>query len=772
MAAAGRAVLAAVGAFSLRRIVGERDARRARPGRAERRAARPQRRAARPRQRNDELVLLQARDLLERDPTAALAWLKQIRAGASLWAEAREVAVEAASRGPALHVWRAAGDYATVAFSPDGRRLASSGLEGRVQVRELAGGATTYIDAPGVLTGEAAFAADGRMVAAASDGSILLWPPGGGAPRLLGRVPGPRVLAAIARDGSQVAAISDVNSAVQLWDTASGAVRALPGGSGGAREVVFSADGRRLATASIDRVVRVWDLPAGTRRDLEGADVVSRMAFAPDGERLLAAELNGIREWTLASGAGRVLPFPRQRFIAVAFSPDGGTVAAAGFDGPIFLLDAGSGEVASLQGHQNTVTDLQFSPDGRLLASTARDHTVRVWRLPERRGRIVGQVTGAAYFPVFSPDGSALAAGDGAGVIRIWPLAGGPARTLAGHREPVFDVELAPGGALLASQSKDRTVRLWDLASGRSRVVATTAAWVDYGRIRFSPDGRFMACSLDLQTLAVIDTASGARVCTFTGAGYNLAHDFAPDGAAIAFTFDEEVRLRDLAGCAERTLYRHDGGRFSFAVKFSPDGSLLASASDDGTVGLYDVASGQARRLRGHTGDVFSVVFSPDGRILASGGADQTVRLWDVAGGTARVLRGHQMLVAQVAFSPDGRTVASSSLDRTIRLWDIASGADTVLRGHRDKIPWHRLLAQQQWAGVPAASTAPCGCGRPTPAGRFPSPPQPPGLARFRSPALRIGADDRAAVARRRPPCGPIVTRAEQALNRARGLLP
>ncbi|WP_235526267.1 WD40 repeat domain-containing protein [Nostoc piscinale] len=161
---------------------------------------------------------------------------------------------------------------------------------------------------------------------------------------------------------------------------------------------------------------------------------------------------------------------------------------------------------------------------------------------------------------------------------------------------------------------------------------------------------------------------------------------FSPDGQIIASaSLDTNVRLWDTKGKLLKTFQGHQDKVNS--VVFSPDGKTIASASDDQTIKLWDLNGNLLQTFKGHQYGVYSVVFSPDGQIIASGGNDQTIKLWDLNGNLLQTFKGHQNSVLSLAFSPNGQTIASASYDSTVKLWDLSGKELQTFKGHQERVP-------------------------------------------------------------------------------------
>ncbi|MER0444087.1 helix-turn-helix domain-containing protein [Streptomyces sp. Edi4] len=537
-----------------------------------------------------------------------------------------------------------------------------------------------------------AFSPDGRTLASASsDAAVRLWDTTSHRmTATLGGHTGAVTAVAYSADGTRLAT-AGADGTVRFWDAATHRMTAtLRGHQGAVRSVAFSPDGHTLASGGTDRTVRLWNVPDGTARTvLTGHDdAVMAVAYSPDGHSVASASMDRtVRLWDVTgSQHTQVLTGHSDQVLGVAFSPDGHTLATGGADRTVRLWDLPQGTTrAVLTGHSDDVNAVAFTRSGDTVISASGDGTVKLWDAVNHR--VVATLSGHTDYVLAvaaGPDEHLATGGFDQSVV-LWD----PGRSALTARPftEAWQSAFSPDATLLASAQADRTVRLWDVARHRLRATLTGHDGSVFA-VAFSPDGKLLASAGADRTVRLWEAATGRLDAALTGHdGSVFAVAFSPDGKLLASASAD--RTATLWNVATRRPYATLGGHEDFvnAVAFSPDGRTVATASDDLTVRLWDVRDpghGPRSVLRGHTGSVRSVAFAPDGRTLASGANDGTVRLWDLAGhAKARTLAGHSGSVRAVAFSPDGRTLASSGSDQSVRLWDpVRARHLATLSGH------------------------------------------------------------------------------------------
>jgi WD40 repeat protein/serine/threonine protein kinase len=579
-----------------------------------------------------------------------------------------------------------------LAFSPDGKRLATSSADNTLKLWDLATGLEllTFAGHTGPVGG-VAFSPDGKVLASgSSDHTVILWDSKSGREMLTLRGHGSDVVSvAFSPDGKRLASGSS-DRTVKLWDAATGQdLRTFTGHTAAVGGVAFSPDGKRLASGGWDQTVRLWDTETGqTMLTLKGhASTTLGVAFSPDGKRLASGSVDHtVKLWDTATGQGlQTLKGHGGAVYEVAFGPDGNQLASGSEDQMVKLWDCDTGqETLTLRGHTSTVITVAFSPDGKRLASGSVDRTGKLWDIAASQDSLTLKGhTGRVLAVAFSPDSKRLASGSEDQNVKVWDAATGQnLLTLKGHTGAVFSVAFSPDGKRLGSGGGDQTVKLWDGVTGNE--VSTLKGHAGaVSSVAFSPDGNRLASASYDGTVKLWDTRTGRELLTLKGhTGQVRSVVFSPDGKRLATgSPDRMVKLWDSAtGHEVLTLKGHSFGVLS--VAFSPDGKRVASASGDKTGRLWEAGSGQEiLTLKGHANMMLSLAFSPDGKRLASSSHDQTVKLWDtVTGQEVFTFKGHAISGSSLAFSPDGQRLASAGLDQTVKVWEAAPVPEALMR--------------------------------------------------------------------------------------------
>lgn len=515
-------------------------------------------------------------------------------------------------------------------------------------------------------------------------------------------------------------ATADQNGVIKLFNTLTGSQKLFrQNQSGMILSLAFSSNSQTIASGNFDGTVRIWDIAA--ERELvalkEHNHQVKSVAFSPDGKTLASGSYDGTaRVWDLSGRQSLFfLPYPRQ-VNCVAFSPDGKLLAIGGWGGTVSLWElATRKETRSWEAQSEHITALSFSTArnrqsknlaGTLIA-TAGGRTVKLWEV--ETGRLAGMLskfTDGASSIAFSPNGVNLAVASVDGVISFWDtVTHQELKTGEDVLKNVWSVAISPNGKLLATGGAQNLVKLWDLITGEQIAEFSGGD----GSVAFSPDGTRLVAASSNRTVNVWDVVSRRKIITLTGLSRAHGLAFSPDGKTLAVgSADHNVILFDAATWRQSAaLQKHTDVVWS--VAFSPDGRTLVSASTDRTVLLWNPVTGRLlKTLRGHSRTVNAVSFSPDGTLLASASADRSAQLWEVATGkTLKTFQGHANAVMTVRFSPDGRRLATAGRDNLIKFWDVNRGLELLsLSGHQKEVwslafsPDGQLLASGSYDGT------------------------------------------------------------------------
>ncbi len=597
-----------------------------------------------------------------------------------------------------------------------------------------------------------AYSPDGTKIASASDdGTILIWDvkTGDRIRTLRGHTDGVESVA-YSPDGTRLVSGGDDNT-VRIWNADTGAFLHMLSAND-VNSVAYSRNGSRIVSGSDNGTIRIWNAATGDRiRTLQGTSDVESVAYSPDGTRLVSGSGNAVRIWnTDTYTLLRTLQGHTDDVYSVTYSPDGKKIASGGGsdddndNGTIIIWDANTGSrIRTLQGHTDEVKSVAYSPDRTRLVSGGADNTVRIWDADTGAHlRTLQGHTDDVYSVAYSPDGRNVASGSVDRAVRIWnvsdlaPLSvtisgptsaqGGPFNVTIAFSEDVTgfdasDLETTNGAVTkLTGSGKTYTATIAPILPGTVSVsVPANAAGNKEASNKFSvvyeppsvtvsgptgvQAGLFnvtIAFSAEVAGFEASDIeATNGSVTKLTGSGKTYTATIAPtragtvrvsvpaNAAGANQASNEFSVVYEPSAVSSQILSGHTGNVWSAA--YSPDGASLASASDDDTIRIWNPSTGETlQTLAGHTGSVISVTYSPDGSRIASAGADDTIRVWNAeTGEILQTLTGHTDTVRSAAYSPDGSRIASSSRDDTIRVWNADTGELLqTLTGHTDYV--------------------------------------------------------------------------------------
>jgi WD40 repeat protein len=580
-----------------------------------------------------------------------------------------------------------------------------------------------------------AFSPDGKALASVGlDGAVSIWDPATG--KELRRIQEEkRSCTAVAWGAGGKELVVAGNDWVRRWDAATGErLKSFPRPFNS--DVTISADGTLAATFTGDEPVRIWDAVEGKELRSFGPKLTfqARAAFSPNAGLLAVGygREGACAVWNAAAGK-EVCQFGRKgdSTAALAFSPDGKTVAQAVEGSKVLRFwDAATGEATrELKGYQTLLSRLAFSPDGKMFAVGDFRGSVSLWNVETGKLHCTfGDLDGVRSL-AFSPDGKTLAEGGDQRRIRLWDVATGNDLHPEGEKDgPVYHAAFSPDGKVMAAAGPGRAVALWDAAAWKP--LRACEEFPDaVMSLRFRADGKTLATTHWNRvisgrgfryTVRTVDVATGKESGRFEVSGFagSPGAALSPDaGTAVFGDQDGSIQLWDvIKGKQRRTIQGPEGAVAQF--HYSADGMTLAAVVGSISVGLWDAESGkelafhgklsigrlncfalspdgksfaavvldkptihlwdagtgkELKTFEGHEGEVTALTFSPDGKSLLSGGSDRTVRLWDVGTGKERrVLRGHRGDVRLAVFGPDGKTAVTSARDMTVLIWDLS----------------------------------------------------------------------------------------------------
>jgi WD40 repeat protein/beta-lactamase regulating signal transducer with metallopeptidase domain len=604
------------------------------------------------------------------------------------------------------------GGVNSVAFSPDGKVLASGGWDDTLRLWNVeTGKEIRKIDAHKAMVGRVLFSPDGKVLASRGglDGTVKVWDPATGAQlqkivglnninpwrfnhdMALAISPDSKTLVTTARntiqDGDPAAKKTAKPGCLLFYDIGSGQeLKRLESNSYGIT-VAYSPDGKMLATGGVDPgtdvySLRIWDVAAGKelrKCTLPKNEPPTYISWDPNNNGRFAAVIAEDNMHIFDANTGKAVVDLKHYWPSrVIYSKDGKIVTSAGSGPTIRHWDAATGNELYLEfeGHRNGVAAVAVTPDGKRIASGGE--SIRLWDAATGKVAHKIDVKGGVACLAFSPDGKLLASGGRDRLVHLWDAETGKSQgELKGHKNGICGLAFSRDGKLLASGDVQSTVKVWDVKDAKEIKEIDNKSGTETLSMAFAPDNKTLICAGAHNDSSFLPKAGdtikiNGKEVKFDGIIniQGVAMSRKEGNFVLQWDIDSGKEVRKFGGLKDKIR----------SLAFSPDGKLVAAASKDGKVCIWDAQSG-AEKLHivahpDHKDAAFSgspcLAFAPDSKTLASASTDGTIRLWDVTSAKETgQFRAPDSAFYGITFAKEGKALIAGSADTTVLIWDV-----------------------------------------------------------------------------------------------------